>query len=157
MTLPIGKQNGIDVTTNPGLNKVFRNNQVYNYFQAYPAYGYQFMLALYVLACNCDEHLLKDTLENALFYAYAQINKSRGDLNTRPALESVELKLYPLPFATRLNFEYKDQVEKAEIVDLAGKVMCRKVNPPGTLDLSSLKAGQYSLLLTSKILLTSKN
>ena len=150
LTLPIGKQNGIVITSDPNLNKVFRNNQVYNYFQSYPASRYPFILALYTIECNCNESLLKDTLQAAPFYTYVEFIMQPVFLSSGPDEESSGLKVFPVPFAEKLSFDFKGQIEKIEIFDLTGRQVYKNENPPNSLALKTLKPGQYILFLTSK-------
>ena len=150
LTIPIGKQNGIVITLDAVLNKVFRNNQVYNYQQLYPSSSYQLLRNIYYLECNCNEHLLKDTLEAAPFYAYVQFIYPIILLNVNDEIKSPNFNLYPMPIASTVSFEIKERIEKAEIVDLTGKIIFKVDNPKNSLDLSALKSGKYLLLLTSK-------
>ncbi|MBK0401669.1 T9SS type A sorting domain-containing protein [Adhaeribacter sp. BT258] len=147
---PIGIRNGFVITSDAALNRVFRNNQVYNSFQAYPAAWNQALRDIYVLECNCNERLLKDTLERAPFYYYVEFINQTVLTSYKEETEPADLKIYPIPAASRVFLEAKEKIEKAQIMDLSGKLIYEIENPTKYFDVSGLRSGQYLLLLTSK-------
>ena len=107
------------------------------------------MLKIFTVECNCNERLLKDTLENAPYFGWVSLVNQAILLGSEKEIDQNGLKIFPVPFESSLYFEFNNDIEIAEIFDLAGKLVYKQNRPTGKLVLTNLKSGSYLLLLTS--------
>lgn len=141
---PAGIANGIITTHSPVANSIFSNFNVVNAVQLYPSSSQQYLRQVYLIVCNCDESVLKDTLNShsTMFWG-AQLIPKPQELGITTPGSKAGFDFYPNPAAGHIHIQTSAAIEAVTITDLNGRTVWSQ--PTSDPDLATLAPGHYLL------------
>lgn len=139
---PAGLAGGVVSTNNVIANNIFANFNVVNAIQLYPSSTQQYLKQVYLVICNCDEMVLKDTLNSypTIFWGAQPIPKPE-ELGIGNSTLQRNVRLYPNPASDHITVATAEKLVSVTVRDMSGRIILQQ--SAAEVNVQALSTGSY--------------